>query len=550
MSEWPELLRPFWLLALPPLAGCLWLLRREAHRESPWQRLLPQVFQPWLLSRFSLQRSPWPLRLLGLGWLLGVLALAGPAWLQSQDSSPRPPPLVVMVAMTPDLLASDLPPSRLQHVVHKLDDLLAQRQQSSTAIILYAGSAHILLPLSSDLQTGRNLLGALHPDLMPRAGQQADLAVAEALKLLERSGEGRGQLLLLTNELTQAEQDRIRSLLRRSRLPLDILGIGSGAGAPIPGEQGLLRLADGSIRISRLNRAQLQGFARSLNGRYATLTSDNSDLQLLASPRGAQDSQTGEAPPRLGDTGHWLLLPLLVLAAFGARRGWLFAAAGLMLLPPPAQALEWDDLWLRPDQQAWQLLQNQQPQAAAEQFQDLQWQGIAWYQAGEYRRAAEIFAQGPLPIDRYNLGNALAMQGELEAAIEAWNSALQDAPHLAQARYNIEQTRNLLAQRQQEQAQPEPEGADGQRGNSGHPASAGRPGPDKPDASQGAATSGGNGSLAMGLPSSDAPAAARAQDGALSEVDLQQWLRQIPDNPAELLRRKFWNELQQQENQP
>ena len=47
-----------------------------------------------------------------------------------------------------------------------------------TAVVVFAGSAHTLVPLSDDLATTRNLLAAVHPALMPEPGQRADLAVA------------------------------------------------------------------------------------------------------------------------------------------------------------------------------------------------------------------------------------------------------------------------------------------------------------------------------------------------------------------------------------
>jgi hypothetical protein len=53
--------------------------------------------------------------------------------------------------LTPEMLAADSPPSRLEQARRKLLDLLQARSDSQTAIIVYAGSAHTLVPLSDDL---------------------------------------------------------------------------------------------------------------------------------------------------------------------------------------------------------------------------------------------------------------------------------------------------------------------------------------------------------------------------------------------------------------
>ncbi|MBF3202544.1 hypothetical protein HKW80_37695, partial [Pseudomonas aeruginosa] len=98
---------------------------------------------------------------------------------------------------------------------------------------------------------------------------------------------------------------------------------------------------------------------------------------------------------RWADQGYWLLLPLLLLAACAGRRGWLFCLPLLMLsLPQPAMAFQFEDLWLRPDQQGQRLLQRGQADEAAKRFEDFRWKGLSLYQARDYAAAAQAFAQG------------------------------------------------------------------------------------------------------------------------------------------------------------
>jgi Ca-activated chloride channel family protein len=82
-----------------------------------------------------------------------------------------------VLELTPEMLATD-PPNRLEQARRKLFDLLQARSDAQTAIVVYAGSAHTLVPLSDDLATSRNLLDALKPSLMPESGHRADLGVA------------------------------------------------------------------------------------------------------------------------------------------------------------------------------------------------------------------------------------------------------------------------------------------------------------------------------------------------------------------------------------
>jgi Ca-activated chloride channel family protein len=612
---WPHWLRPFWLLLLPVLLWLGWHLWQRPLRSGRWQNLLPEAFHGVLLGGGNGQHSRLPWLLLGLGWLLALLALLGPSWQQVQlTAQKRADPLVVVMDLSQAMLATDTLPNRLQQARRKLLDLFDARADAQTAIVLYAGSAHSLVPLSDDRETAANLLGALNPEIMPLPGARADLGVALAVQLLQQGAAGSGRILLLTDHLTPGQQVTIAGLLQEHGLQLDILGLGSIAGAPVPLADGsFLKLDDGSIALPRLDDAGLRAFAARTGGRYSQLRADDSDLEQLGLLQPASGKSQASQPIRLHlreDAGHWLLLLLLLLAACAGRRGWLLCLP-LLILPPPAQAFSFRDLWLRPDQQGQRLLQAGQAQTAAERFENPLWQGVALYAAGDYASAAQRFTQADDASTHYNRGNALAMDNELEAALDAWQTALELQPDLAQARHNIaaveqllEQQKDQLVQDNQEQEQgakadpgsspsgpslnqsppapgnarplpaepasaPTAEPADAPRDSVASASTAAAEGANPGEDTRQSATASATGATqAEGGPT--APATAPAEPGQrpaepapagpqqapaepLGEEDqqaLEQWLRQIPDDPSALLRRKFWYQQQLQENQP
>ncbi|WP_256574342.1 VWA domain-containing protein [Pseudomonas sp. HAR-UPW-AIA-41] len=591
---WPHWLRPFWLLALPLLGWLLWQLWHREKRSGRWQLLLPALMQQALLStgRGQRYRGAW---LLGVAWLLAVLVLLGPSWQRVEHSRiKRADPLVVVLDLTPAMLAADLPPNRLEQSRRKLQDLLKAREEAQTALVVYAGSAHTVVPLSDDLMTSRNLLQALQPSIMPESGQRADLGIAHAVELLQQAGAASGRILLLTSQLSGEEQDGISAALRGEPVRLDILGVGTAAGAPIALEGGgFLKDAAGAIVIPRLQNSSLARMATDQGGRYASLSLDDTDLQrlqLLGSP----DSLREEGDPAIlalwSDQGYWLLLPLLLLAACAGRRGWLFLVLLCPLWQPQARALEWADLWQRADQQGAQLLEQGKAGEAAKRFNDPQWQGMAHYAAGDYAAAAERFAQFDTASAHYNRGNALAKGGELAAALDAYDIALEKQPDLEAARHNRALVEQLLRQQQQQQQQqqqsqqepssgdqhgqgaqqspPSPaQDTDKQRGESGTaqkpaenpaPSTQQRPDQAQPPSTakpQEPANTGQGDAAQRDTATAEKPEqpASIASEGLSSEQQqaLEQWLRQIPDDPAELLKRKFWIEQQQrQENRP
>ncbi|MET0775829.1 MAG: tetratricopeptide repeat protein [Pseudomonas mandelii] len=571
---WPYWFRPWWLLLLPLLGWLLWQLWHRQKRAGRWQMILPPAFHAALLSGGNGRDSKLPWVVLGVAWVLTVLALLGPSWERVEQISQKPAdPLVVVLELTPEMLATDVAPNRLEQARRKLLDLLQVRSDAQTAIVVYAGSAHTLVPLSDDLSTSRNLLDALKPSLMPEAGHRADLAVTKALALLSQGDLGEGRILLIGSTLTDLEREGIRQALDRKSTQFLMLGIGTAEGAPVAQEDGsFLKDDQGAILVPYLDSPSLKAFANELGGRYRPARLGDSDLRglgLLDGPRTLRNDGQTLRLDTWADQGYWLLLPLLLLAACAGRRGWLFCLPLLFLLPQPSYAFDFEDLWLRPDQRGLHLLRQGHPAKASQHFEDPQWQGVALYEAGDYSGAAQRFAKGNDAHAHYNRGNALAKSGELEAALDAYDQALERQPDLRPAQTNKALVESLLKQKNapppvepqksaddetKDTEQETPPGAATQPADNNPPKS--DAGHTTPDAGQQATTPPKPGAnevpgSELGDEQSTTPPMRPASDNIDGEQRqaLEQWLRKIPDDPGELLRRKFWYEQQQHQDQ-
>lgn len=463
---WPHWQRPLFLVILPVIIWLMWKLWHTHQINGAWQKIIPINFQPWLLSGNSAQESALPKIILTMAVLLAFLALLGPSWQHIE----QPPlkvdsPLVIVLDLTPKMLANDIPPSRLQSAKRKVLDIIKARKDAQTAVIVYSNTAHILVPLSDDQATIANLLAYISPEIMPSIGQRADLAIAKAIKLLANTQQiNEGQILLVTTSLSDAEQTAINQLLANRPIALNILGVGTSQGAPIASSTGgFIKDSKGQIILPKLEAATLKNFAYSNKGHYSTITLNNNDIQTLdlsnvKNNKGHFVDTEKRTTDYWQDQGYWLLLPLLALAALAARKGWLCCLPLLLLALPPqsAKAFEWQKLWLNNDQQGQHLLQEHKPKEAAKRFQNKQWQGYSFYEDKDYSRAEQIFANETSADGIYNYANSLARQGKYQEAIAQWNKAINAKPNFTQAIKNKQLVEALLKKQQQQNPNSQP----------------------------------------------------------------------------------------------
>ena len=231
-----------------------------------------------------------------------------------------------------------------------------------------------------------------------------------------------------------------------------------------------LRIGKGNLVLPKLNASGLKQLAIAGGGQYQRLGVDDSDLHsLLAGLDDHHLDQSGETTAAVGERwreeGVWLLWPLLALAALAFRRGWLLVLPLLLLLPPPAEALSWQELWQTPDQQAAQAFTEKDYTGAAQQFQNPRWKASAFYRSGDFTAAAKLLDAPQSVDDWYNQGNALAKSGDFSAALKAYQHALELKPGDADTEFNKNLVEKALQQQQKQQNQKKGDSQQNQQDN-------------------------------------------------------------------------------------
>ncbi|NOY14559.1 MAG: VWA domain-containing protein [Deltaproteobacteria bacterium] len=485
MSEF-HFLRPLWFLSLPVLLTLLWLLWQRQLRSRSWQDVCDPALLPHLLLGRSQRRANWPLWLLLTALLLTVTALAGPTWRKlPQPLFRQQSALVICIDLSRSMLAADLKPNRLVRAKLKIQDILRQRREGQTALVAFAGDAFALTPLTDDRRTITALLKSLEPGLMPVQGSAPGRALELGAKLLHQAGLKQGTLLLVTDDDRPLTAMKVARQLRKQGLQLQVLGVGTPQGAPIPlAGGGFYKDRAGNLVLPGLNEAGLRQLAEAGGGAYRRISIDDSDFHtLLADLQSHRLDHAEAARNRSGDrwqeAGIWLLWPLALLASCAFRRGWLVIFVLLLLTPAPAKALSWQDLWQRPDQQAGAEFTAGRYAAAAGRFEDPRWKASALYRAGRYPEALKALPKPQTGDDWYNRGNTLARSGKLAEAIKAYDQSLKLKPGDEDTLTNRKLVEQARQQQQKQKSQSERQQGDNQQAGTNKPQATGKNQPGK-----------------------------------------------------------------------
>ncbi len=465
-------IRPYWLLAIFALIAALYVLKKLQISRSGWSNIIPAHLTNILLNHNTnntkqvnarnRDRYTW-LKPFIIG-LLTIIALAGPTW----KKLPQPvfqvaKGSVLIMDMSYSMYATDLLPNRLTRARYKAIDLLNNLKEGDVGLIAYAGDAFIISPLTEDVNNIKLLLPSLSPDIMPEVGSNPLPALTMADKMLRNAGHVQGDIYWFTDGIDQEDIHDINQWSKDHPHRLNILGIGTSAGAPIKLPNGeLLKDKSGAIVIPKLPSGLLLGVAQHGRGVYQTIRNDNKDIETLLakSASNKQEKKQRKENTQLGDqwqeAGPYLVIIILPLLLGYFRRGTLliFIPFTLLLMPTPqAQASIWQDLWKTKDQQAQEKFNQQQYKQAAKIFNDPLWQGSAYYKAKDYEKALQAFEQNNSAEALYNKGNTLAKLNKLAEAIEAYQQALNKNPELVDAEKNKKLLEDLLKKQQEKKQQ-------------------------------------------------------------------------------------------------
>jgi Ca-activated chloride channel family protein len=317
-------IRPEWLVALPFVALTWWLVRRR----DAVQAGITAPVAPHLLDALTMNRDARSgIRAVdgvALLMIFAVIAAAGPTW--SKQASPwfeETAPLVVAFEVSDSMRANDVLPTRLDRARFKVLDLIAARTGSRTALIAYSGSAHIVMPPSTDVEVLKPFLESLDPAIMPSQGARASAVMPLATDILGADA-AIGTVLFVNDGFEPEEITAIAEFAAAPGMPaLAALVVGTEEGGVALMPDGSPVIAETGGRLDTRVDASLLRRASSEAGisvvRHAT---GDGDVRSLLRTIESNLRQADDPDAQWTDAGWWFVWPALLLALPWFRRGW------------------------------------------------------------------------------------------------------------------------------------------------------------------------------------------------------------------------------------
>jgi len=290
-------IRPTALLLLPAAIGVWWLWQRHSDPLRCWrEQITPELLNALAVGQETMKRGPalWLL----IGWLLAVLAIAGPTWkLEPSPFADDATPLIIVFKADVSMEAPDPAPSRLERAHLKIADLAEARKGQPLGLIAYAGSAHLVLPPTRDTAVVAQMAAEISPAIMPEPGDRLDLALHEAARVL-REGKQGGSIVVLADSVG-TDPAALKALQKDFSSPVQFLAVNS----PDSSQNDSLRTA-----------------ARIFKSTIEPISVEDDDI--VAVVRGAANTpvaQLGEQSGQWQEAGFWMV-PVVGVMLLGLFR--------------------------------------------------------------------------------------------------------------------------------------------------------------------------------------------------------------------------------------
>ena len=266
-----------WVLAFLLVQFGLWVFWRlkDGKRDSIYKNASEKVAA---VSRKNIDadRLQWKNRIILAGLAVLALAASGPQiGTRVRPIERKGVDLVIALDTSTSMNAEDITPSRLEKAKFELGRLIRHLKGDRVAIIVFAGSSHLYLPLTTDYEAALLFLNEIDTDMIPTQGTALSSAMNTALSAYtEESDKFKVMLLVSDGEDHEGQAVELAAKAANAGLMINTVGVGSKAGSLIPEKSKdkkttqYKRDRDGKLITSTLDETILKEIAAVGNGSF------------------------------------------------------------------------------------------------------------------------------------------------------------------------------------------------------------------------------------------------------------------------------------------
>jgi Ca-activated chloride channel homolog len=269
-----EWVYPYFLYLLPLVPTLFWL-RNALHRNHKQRLTITYTAVTGARSWLTLLRFVQPI-CVGLAICLILVALARPQIVsERRDQYSEGIDIMLLLDISDSMMEKDLSPNRLEAAKRMAREFIRGRLQDRIGLIIFAGEAVSLCPLTTDYELLYGFLDELNPSFIPTPGTAIGSALAVAVnRMRDTQGESKVAILISDGDNTSGNLGPTTSAQLANAFGVKVYTISvgrpkKGAKADSTGNAGAL-----------IDEGELQNIAGIGNGKYFRAT-DNSTLETV-----------------------------------------------------------------------------------------------------------------------------------------------------------------------------------------------------------------------------------------------------------------------------
>lgn len=215
-----------------------------------------------------------------------IMALACPMWgTRFKKLVLKDLDLIIVLDISPSMLARDVSPNRLELAKQKIVQLLEKMSGARAGLVVFSGISIVRCPLTFDLDAVRQLVESVNTDMISHKGTNLGPALENALNCFDNNSE-RERVIALFSDGEDNEHSAITAARKvgKKNIRIFAVGIGSSLGAPIPAKNSKEKFrkdSHGNLIITRLNETLLRKIARISGGTYVHTAKNSPHIEIV-----------------------------------------------------------------------------------------------------------------------------------------------------------------------------------------------------------------------------------------------------------------------------